>query len=473
MRLYNSFTRKKEEFEPLNPPFVGMYICGPTVYGHSHLGHGKSYVSFDVLYRYLQNRGYRVRYVQNITDVGHLTDDADSGVDKIEHQAKTEKLEPMEIAEKYIHSYFEDMDALGLLRPDISPRASGHIPEQIELIKKLIEKNHAYVVDGTVHYSVRSFPDYGKLSGRKVDDLKSGARVAIDKSKKDPLDFALWKKADKGHILKWNSPWGWGYPGWHIECSAMAIRYLSESIDIHGGGLENIFPHHESEIAQSEGATGKKFVKYWLHNNMVTVDGQKMGKSLGNFTLLKDIFEKYAPMVVRLYILRSHYRSPLDFSDEGMEAAKSALERLTTFRIRLNAESGSGEPSEKAEEIVRVTRDAFLEAMDDDLNTPIALARIFDMVRNGNILLDSEPSNPDRILIAGTFDEFVGEILGIRIESASSTGGNEGALRELLGSLRGTLRSNKLFEEADSMRKKLEHAGYKVKDLSDGSSEIK
>lgn len=473
MQLYNSLTREKEEFEPINPPFVGMYICGPTVYGHSHLGHGKSYISFDVLYRYLLNQGYNVRYVQNLTDVGHLTDDADSGVDKIEKQAKAEKLEPMEIAEKYIHSYFEDMDALGLLRPDISPRASGHIPEQIELIKKLIQDGHAYEVDGTVNYSVRSFPGYGKLSGRKIDELKSGVRVAVDESKRDPLDFALWKKADKGHILKWNSPWGWGYPGWHIECSAMAIRYLGESIDIHGGGLENIFPHHESEIAQSEGATGETFAKYWLHNNMVTVDGQKMGKSLGNFTLLKDIFEKYSPIVVRLYILRSHYRSPLDFSDEGLESAKSALERLTTFRNRLKTESGAEEePSEQVIKIVKTTRSVFFEAMDDDLNTPRALAVIFDMVRSGNALLDSQPSDADKMLTAETFDEFTGEILGISVKSIGSTGRNEAILRELLGILRGILRSNRLFEEADSMREKLEDAGYTVKDLPGGTSEI-
>lgn len=473
MYLYNSLSRKKEKFEPVNPPFVGMYICGPTVYGHSHLGHGKSYVSFDVLYRYLRNRGFNVRYVQNITDVGHLTDDSDSGVDKIEKQAKVEKLEPMEIAEKYIRSYFEDMDALGLLRPDISPRASGHIPEQIEVIEKLLEKGHAYEYDGTVNYSVRSFPDYGKLSGRKIDDLKSGARVEVDTDKRDPLDFALWKKAAKGHILKWNSPWGPGYPGWHIECSAMAMRYLGDSIDIHGGGLENIFPHHESEIAQSEGATGKPFAKYWLHNNMVTVEGQKMGKSLGNFTLLKDIFERYEPMVVRLYILRSHYRSPLDFSDEGLVSAKSAWERMTTFRNRLNVEFGdTSSASEKAKEIVQTTRDAFLEAMDDDLNTPVALARIFDLIRSGNNLLDATPSDADRKLLAGTFDESVGDILGISMKADGSAHGKEAVLRELLGNLRGTLRSNKLFEEADSMRKKLENAGYIVKDLPDGTSEI-
>ncbi|MCK5841135.1 MAG: cysteine--tRNA ligase, partial [Candidatus Sabulitectum sp.] len=270
LSLYNTMIRHKQEFTPLDPPFVGVYVCGPTVYGHSHLGHGKSYVSFDVLLRYLRYLDYKVRYVQNITDVGHLTDNADSGEDKLQKQARLEKLEPMEIAEKYTASYFHDMDLLGNLRPDISPRASGHVPEQIELVKTLMEKGHAYEVSGNVYFDVSSFPDYGKLSGRTGDDQKSGIRVCIADDKRNPRDFALWKNAGESHLLKWNSPWGWGYPGWHLECSAMAMRYLGETLDIHGGGLENVFPHHECEIAQSTGATGKEFVRYWMHNNMVT-----------------------------------------------------------------------------------------------------------------------------------------------------------------------------------------------------------
>jgi len=471
MKLHNSLTRTVEEFVPLDPPFIGMYVCGPTVYGHSHLGHGKSYVSFDVLLRYLRHLGFTVRYVQNITDVGHLTDDADAGEDKILKQARLERLEPMEIAEKYTRSYFEDMDALNVLRPDISPRASGHVLEQITLVKRLIAAGHAYEVGGFVYYAVESFPRYGRLSGRKIDQLVAGARVEVDEGKRDPRDFALWKKASDDHILGWESPWGRGYPGWHLECSAMAMRYIGETLDIHGGGLENIFPHHESEIAQSEGATGKPFARFWLHNNMVTVDGQKMGKSLGNFVLLKDIFRKFDPMVVRLYILRSHYRSPLDFSDEGLESARSGLERLTAFRSRLGAGTG-GEPSSQAVAICRDTEAGFGTAMDDDLNTPQALASVFDMVRAGNALLDSADAAGDRALMAALIDTLVIDVLGIDL-SGGSTGSMDTELCAILSEARGVLRKNRLFEATDSMRHRLEGIGYSSRDLPDGTSEIR
>ncbi len=434
MNLYNSLTRQKEEFEPLSKPNVGVYVCGPTVYSHSHLGHGKSYVSFDVLIRYLRHLEYNVRYIQNITDVGHLTDDADAGEDKIEKQARLEKLEPMQIAEKYTKSYFDDMDALGVLRPDVSPRASGHIPEQIELIKVLIDNGHAYEVDGYVYYSVSSFPGYGKLSGRKIDELVPGARVSIDLGKRDPKDFALWKKAGDDHILKWNSPWGWGYPGWHLECSAMSMRYIGETLDIHGGGLDNIFPHHESEIAQSEGANGKQFARFWLHNNMVTVDGQKMGKSLGNYTYLRDIFEKYHPMVVRLYILRSHYRSPLDFSDMGLDSAKSGFERLTAFRSRLGQKplETNVEPSLETAALIEAAKAAFHESMDDDLNTPGALASIFELIRAGNGILDRSDSPEDRDALAFILDELAGEILGLDMTGGNSSAADTAVLCEIL-----------------------------------------
>ncbi len=474
MNLYNSLTRGKEKFTPLNPPNVGVYVCGPTVYSHSHLGHAKSYVSFDILVRYLRHLGYNVRYIQNITDVGHLTDDADAGFDKVELQARIEKLEPMELTEKYTKSYFDDMDALGILRPDVSPRASGHIPEQIELIKKLIENGHAYEKDGSVYYSVASFPEYGKLSGRKIGDLVAGARVTVDKRKRDPKDFALWKKSGKDHILKWNSPWGWGYPGWHIECSAMSMRYIGETLDIHGGGLENIFPHHESEIAQSEGANGKQFARMWLHNNMVTVDGQKMGKSLGNFTLLKDIFKKFDPMVVRLYILRSHYRSPLDFSDQGLESARSGFERLTAFSARLRSALAvvDGRPSPEAVSLVEKTAADFIKAMDDDINTPGALAAVFDMVRSGNALLDSEDTPADRVLFRKTMDELSGDILGLDLKKIDS-GSHVEELCGVLAETRSVLRDKKLFKAADLMREQLNKIGYTAKDLPDGKSEIR
>ena len=468
MKLTNSISRDKQEFQPLNPPFAGVYVCGPTVYGHSHLGHGKSYVGFDVLVRWLRRQGFRVRYVQNITDVGHLTDNADNGQDKLQKQAALEQLEPMEIAEKYTASYFNDMDALNNLRPDISPRASGHIPEQIELVKTLVEKGHAYTSDqGNVYFDVASFPGYGRLSGRAGDDAQTGTRVESSPDKRDPRDFALWKRAEEGHILRWSSPWGWGYPGWHLECSAMAMRYLGDTVDIHGGGLENAFPHHECEIAQSEAATGKPFARFWLHNNMVTVDGRKMGKSLGNFTLLRDIFRRFNPMVVRLYILRSHYRSPLDFSDQGLQSAESAMERIVSFRERLR--SGDDTLSEKSKELCLETEKAFTEAMDDDLNTPRALAVLFDFVRKGNALLDSGAGSSKFMAI--TLDELATDSLGLSLHGSPGTAQLDGVC-DILSEVRGTLRSRKLFDEADGMRKRLEAIGFTVRDLPGGGSEI-
>ena len=291
LHLYNTLTRKQKNLSRLHEGKVGMYVCGPTVYGHAHLGHAKSYVSFDILVRYLRYLGYNVTYIQNITDVGHLTDDADAGEDKLAVAARKEHKHPMALAEYYTASYFEDMDKLNVLRPDISPRATGHIPEQIELVQTLIEKGYAYEVNGSVYFDVSKFKDYGKLSGRNVEEMQAGARVEVSEEKKNPADFALWKKAEPNHIMQWKSPWGMGYPGWHLECSVMSMKYLGKTIDIHGGGLENQFPHHECEIAQSEAANGVQFVRYWMHNNMVTVDGQKMGKSLGNFITLKQVFQ--------------------------------------------------------------------------------------------------------------------------------------------------------------------------------------
>src|SRR5512137_2970523 len=318
LRLYNSLTRRTEEFTPIVEGKVGIYVCGPTVYGHAHLGHAKSYISFDVLVRYLRYLDYSVTYVQNITDVGHLTDDADAGEDKIAKAALKERKHPMALAEYYTRSYFEDMDKLNVIRPDISPRASGHIVEQIELVKTLLAKRYAYEVNGSVYFDVAKFPGYGKLSGRNTEEMQAGARVEVSSDKKNPADFALWKKAEPNHIMQWPSPWGMGFPGWHLECSVMSMKYLGVTLDIHGGGLENQFPHHECEIAQSEAANDAPFVRYWVHNNMVTVDGQKMGKSLGNFITLKQAFagnherlkQAYEPLAIRQLVLNSHYRSP-------------------------------------------------------------------------------------------------------------------------------------------------------------------
>ncbi len=339
LHIFNTLTRKKEAFSPLREGFVGIYVCGPTVYGDPHLGHAKSYVSFDIVVRYFRYLDYRVRYVQNITDVGHLSDDADEGEDKMAKQSRIERLEPMEIAEKYTYRYFRDMDRLNVLRPDISPRATGHIPEQIAMIKRLINKGHAYEVDGNVYFDVTSLPDYGKLSGRSLDEAEAGARVEVSSGKKNAADFALWKKADESHIMRWDSPWGEGFPGWHIECSAMATKYLGQTIDIHGGGLENQFPHHECEIAQCEGAHDRPFVRYWMHNNMVTLNGQKMGKSLGNAISLDQFFtgehdllsRAWTPEVIRFFLLQSHYRSTTDFSESALESAETGYRNLAAI----------------------------------------------------------------------------------------------------------------------------------------------
>src|SRR5512136_474863 len=326
IQVYNVLTRQKEEFKPIDPDLVTMYVCGPTVYDFTHIGHAKTYVSFDVIVRYLRFAGYRVRYVQNITDVGHLLD---TGEDRILKGARRERIEPMEVVERYTRAYFAAMDALGVTRPDISPRASAHVPEQIEWVKQLIADGYAYEVDGSVYFSVEKYPDYGKLSGRHVEELAEGARVTVRDEKRHPADFALWKKADPEHILRWPSPWGWGYPGWHIECSAMATKYLGETFDIHGGGIDNIFPHNECEIAQAEAATGRPFARYWLLTGSLTLDGVKMSKSLGNTITVTNALKRWRPEQIRLFILSSHYTSPIDITDAGMAAAGEGAGRLS------------------------------------------------------------------------------------------------------------------------------------------------
>ncbi len=327
LKIYNTLTKTKEKFVPLNPPFVGIYVCGPTVYDDPHLGHAKSYVSFDVVIRFLRASGYKVRYVQNITDVGHLLGE-DEGEDRVQKKARLEKLEPVEIAQKYERIYFNYMDLLNCLRPDISCRATGHIPEMIDIVKILLDKGFAYQTDGNVYFDISKFKEYGKLTGRKVEELLHGTRVQTADDKRHAADFALWKKADDLHIMKWNSPWGEGYPGWHLECSVMSMKYIGPTLDIHGGGLDNQFPHHECEIAQSEAATGEQFVRYWMHNNMVSVEDQKMSKSLGNSITIEDLIENYDPMTVRFFILQGHYRSPQVFSKEALNAAQKGYQRL-------------------------------------------------------------------------------------------------------------------------------------------------
>ena len=475
LTIYNTLSRTKEEFKPLQPGHVGIYVCGPTVYGHSHLGHAKSYVSFDVIVRYLRYLGFKVLYVQNITDVGHLTDDADEGEDKILKQSKVDRVHPMQIAELYTTSYFEDMDALGVLRADIAPRATGHIIEQIELTRRLIGQGFAYVANGSVYFDVAKFAGYGKLSGRTVDELDAGARVEIKTEKRHPADFALWKKAEPGHIMRWPSPWGEGFPGWHIECSAMSMKYLGESFDIHGGGLENQFPHHECEIAQSESSTGKPFVKYWVHNNMVTVDGKKMGKSLGNFLTLKDAYKRWSPQVIRFFVLQSHYRSTLDFSDGAVEGAGKGLEKLqNTFRNLRERMKSAPEQGENTCIDIAAYKTRFLTAMDDDFNTPQAIAVLFDLAREVNSALSGnrQISSAAWASIDRLCGELAGTILGLRFDDGATAGnGNaEADLMSLLIALRGEIRGQKLWALSDRIRDGLAKLGITLEDKKDGTT---
>ncbi len=483
LNLYNNLTRRKEEFEPLNKGKVGIYVCGPTVYGHAHLGHAKSYVSFDILLRYLRYLNYDVTYVQNITDVGHLTDDADEGEDKIAAAAKKEKMHPMALAEYYTRSYFEDMDRLNCIRPDISPRASGHILEQIGMVTKLLKKGYAYTANGSVYFDVSKFKDYGKLSGRNVEEMLAGARVEVSPDKKNPVDFALWKKAEPNHIMQWPSPWGMGYPGWHLECSVMSMKYIGKTIDIHGGGLENQFPHHECEIAQSEAANGVEFVRYWLHNNMVTVDGQKMGKSLNNFITLKQAFSGtherltryYDPLAIRQLLLNSHYRSPLDFSDAALFAAQSGYGKITetvkTLRKRLNT-AKEGAIDEKTAEQLKQMREKFEAAMNDDLNTSVALSVMFELVRLAQKLLeDSRTTQGTLNIIIVLFDRLGGDCLGIVKEEYLQTGPADDELMDKLVNVlieqRNEARKNRDFAKGDEIRAKLDEMGILLEDKPD------
>lgn len=484
LTIYNSLTRQKETFSPIHPGFVGMYVCGPTVYGHSHLGHAKSYISFDMIVRYLRYSGYRVRYVQNITDVGHLTDDADAGDDKILKQAQKERVEPMEVVETYTRSYFEDMDALNVGRPDISPRASAHIPEQIALIEDLLAAGSAYVKNGSVYFDVPHYQKYGQLSGRKIEELAEGVRIDVNQDKNHPSDFALWKKAEPGHLMRWRSPWGEGYPGWHLECSVMSTKYLGEPFDIHGGGLENIFPHHESEIAQCDAVHHNGFANYWLHNNMITVNGMKMGKSLGNAISLKQLFsgshplleKAYAPLTVRFFVLSSHYRSPLDFSNEALQAAEKGLARLHAavklVRDRLkNAPSGDT-PADMAQTLQQ-HKLAFISAMDDDFNSPQGIAVLFDLNKTVNTLLNSGVTVTQTTLQAiDTLYRELGEaILGIIPENITATAGGDlvDGLLKLLITLRQEARAKKDWATGDAIRNKLLEMGVTLEDRPDGT----
>lgn len=473
--IYNSLGRTKEKFEPLHQGIVSIYVCGPTVYGHSHLGHAKSYVSFDVVVRWLRQSGYRVKYVQNITDVGHLTDDADEGEDKIMNQARLEKTDPMEIAQFYTRSFYEDMDKLGVIRPNIAPAATAHIPEQIDLIEKLIKTGHAYEVNGNVYFSVKSFEGYGKLSGRTdLYALQSGSRVGIRSEKRDSADFALWKKADNSHLMKWNSPWSIGYPGWHVECSAMSMKYLGETIDIHGGGMENKFPHHDGEIAQSEAATGKPYVRFWMHNNMVTINGIKMGKSMKNSVNLKDLFTEADPLAIRFFILQSHYRSQLDYSTTAIKAATIGLEKLRETQHRLKKQkSGTG--------VFNITpfQLRFTEAMNDDFNTPVAISVLFELSKAINTAFDRNEgiSEVSKQGVVSFLDHAGRETLGILFQDTNTgdkdyyrnnTKKFDGVMAILL-ELRAEARKNRDFTLSDKIRDMLLDTGIEIKDTKEGT----
>jgi len=474
LQVFNRLSRQKEEFKPLVEGQIKMYVCGPTVYDHAHLGHAKTYVSFDVIVRYLRYSGYQVRYVQNITDVGHLLD---SGEDRILKKAGALSLEPMEVVEAYTRSYFEDMDSLKVARPDISPRASGHVPEQIAITQDLIEHGHAYATSaGDVYFDVTSFPDYGKLSGRKLEELQSEREIA-GSEKRHPGDFALWRHAEAVHLMQWDSPWGRGFPGWHIECTAMSTKYLGETFDIHGGGLENQFPHNECEIAQSEAWTGKPFSNYWLLTGSLTIDGEKMSKSAGNFVTVKDALKKYKAEALRLFILSSHYTSPVDISDEALVAAQTGWERLMgAVRLARHAlkTAPEGDAAAGFQSVLDEHRARFIAAMDDDFNAPIALSVLYDLTREVNTLLNSGETVGKATLeaIDGVYRKLGGDVLGIIPDEIGETGmdsARQDGLIELLVDIRKEARARKDFATSDQIRNRLAELGVTLEDRADGT----
>jgi len=479
LSIYNTLTRAKEVFTPLHPSHVGMYVCGPTVYGDPHLGHARPAITFDILFRYLRYLGYKVRYVRNITDVGHLEQDADSGEDKIAKKARLEHLEPMEVVQYYLNRYRDAMQALNVLPPSIEPHASGHIIEQIALIEQILKKGYAYESEGSVYFDVIKYNaahPYGILSNRNIDDMIHATReLEGQEAKRHPVDFALWKKAEPEHIMRWPSPWSDGFPGWHCECTAMGKKYLGEHFDIHGGGMDLVFPHHECEIAQAVASQGSDMVRYWMHNNMVTVNGQKMGKSLGNFITLEQFFtgqhpmltKAYSPMTIRFFILQAHYRSTVDFSDEALSASEKGLERLFEAGVRLCNLSAS----EQSTVDVKGLQHRCDEALCDDLNTPIAIAHLFEACKAINWVADGKAtlSADDLAELQHTFQFIMDDILGLQEKQVS--GENTDAYRkavDLLLEIRLEAKQNKDWTTSDRIRNKLTAFGFTVKDTKEG-----
>lgn len=484
LTIYNTLTRTKQTFKPIHEGRVGMYVCGPTVYGDGHLGHARPAITFDILFRYLTHLGYKVRYVRNITDVGHLEHDADEGEDKIAKKARLEQLEPMEVVQHYLTRYHKAMEALNVLPPSIEPHASGHIIEQIEYIKKIIESGYAYISDGSVYFDVpkynRDHP-YGKLSGRNIDELYANTRTLDGQDQKHhPADFALWKKAAPEHIMHWPSPWSEGFPGWHLECSTMGEKYLGETFDIHGGGMDLMFPHHECEIAQSVAHNGHETVSYWMHNNMITINGKKMGKSLGNFITLDEFFngshplllQPYSPMTIRFFILQAHYRGTVDFSNEALKASEKALSRMLEGYRRLQELTASDTSTIDISDISR----RCYEAMDDDLNTPIVIATLFDALRLVNQVKDgnAKATQTDIDTLRQIFDTFLIDILGVRTEITGTTDNPE-ALKpfeqavDLLLEIRAKAKTAKDWATSDLIRDRMAAIGFTVKDTKDGA----
>ena len=462
--INNSLTRKKDEFKPIHDGFVGLYVCGPTVYGPPHVGHARSYVNFDVVRRFFEYAGYNVKYVQNITDVGHIVGDVDEGDDKIIAQAAKENLDPYALAYKYESIYFDYMDKLNIKRPTISARATSVIPEMIDMIQEIIKKGYAYVTpEGNVYFELGKVNGYGKLSGRKIEESLSGERITIADDKRNPEDCALWKTASGGHVMKWNSPWGMGYPGWHIECSAISKKFLGNTFDIHGGGLDNVFPHHETEIAQSEVANNSPFVNYFMHNNLITVNGTKMGKSLGNFITLEQLFEKYDPMVVRYFILQFHYRKPVDFSFDAIKACedqyKKISENMSNIKILANEEYIDLNDSD----LISV-KENFEKAMCDDFNTPLAVAELIrfskiagQIVKSNNINLAKQANN---------LVKMVEDVLGFEFKSdiIKEEKSDNGDLLNLISDIREKLRLNKNYEMSDYIRNELNKLNINISD---------
>ena len=483
--IYNTLTRTKQLFKPLNAPNVGMYVCGPTVYGDPHLGHARPAITFDILFRYLKHLGYKVRYVRNITDVGHLEHDADEGDDKIEKKARLEQLEPMEIAQYYTNRYHDAMKALNVLPPSIEPHATGHIIEQEELVKEIMANGYAYESNGSVYFDIEKYNKdhkYGILSGRNLDDVINNSRELDGVGeKRNQVDFALWKKAQPEHIMRWPSPWSDGFPGWHCECTAMGRKYLGREFDIHGGGMDLIFPHHECEIAQAVASQGKPMVKYWMHNNMITINGQKMGKSLGNFITLEQFFtgnhellkQSFSPMAIRFFILSAHYRGTVDFSNDALVASEKGLERLMNGLADLDRIQPQADCDAETKKVVNELRQKCYDAMNDDLATPLVISHLFEACSVVNKLLDHKATICQDCLeeLKSTMRLFAFDILGLADEKAANNEAREeayGKVVDMVLDLRSKARANKDWVTCDQIRDALKAAGFEVKDTKDG-----